>query len=426
MGAKGCSSVLISNFNCRKMYVFKIVPFLNPDGVFNGCYRSDTLGQNLNRVYLAPKIETQPSIYAVRKLIRHYHDERVTDEVIASNEDVENLPAEISPCDSDNMNNNAVSESSITPADSIESSKPESPIESSENVIKQVQIVIEDLVAAASQSSNDSTPSSTRSPSSETETSGTVDTSTPSIDALPIDDTIKLEKRNKPIAVETTVFCDKFMLELKPSITTIAAPLLPLQKNILNAIGAGSLKDNAKVKKMTLKQSAEGIDLTLLNANRVIYGDAVATPSTSSSLNSVRRVDDKKRENPRSHLGSASSKKSVLGAIPLSNRNPVNKVQRRVRQASNNNINISAEFLEKHGAADSKVDVAGGGDKSNMFLYIDLHGHASKKGIFMYGNHLSNTAEAVECMLLPRLMSMNCQHFHFDACVFSERNMYHK
>lgn len=52
------------------MYVFKIVPFLNPDGVYNGCYRSDNLGHNLNRVYLVPSKETQPSIYAVRKLIR--------------------------------------------------------------------------------------------------------------------------------------------------------------------------------------------------------------------------------------------------------------------------------------------------------------------------------------------------------------------
>lgn len=44
----------------------------------------------------------------------------------------------------------------------------------------------------------------------------------------------------------------------------------------------------------------------------------------------------------------------------------------------------------------------------------------------MYGNHLSNTMEAVECMLLPKLMSLNCHHFHFDACNFSERNMYLK
>lgn len=55
------------------MYVFKIIPFLNPDGVYNGLYRSDTLGHNLNRVYLNPKLEKHPSIYAVRKLIRFYH-----------------------------------------------------------------------------------------------------------------------------------------------------------------------------------------------------------------------------------------------------------------------------------------------------------------------------------------------------------------
>lgn len=61
---------MLKLFFLRKMYVFKIVPFLNPDGVYNGLYRSDTLGVNLNRVYLNPRLDTQPSIYAVRKLIR--------------------------------------------------------------------------------------------------------------------------------------------------------------------------------------------------------------------------------------------------------------------------------------------------------------------------------------------------------------------
>lgn len=54
----------------RRLFVFKIVPFLNPDGVFNGSYRTDSLGQNLNRVYLAPTQERQPTIFAVRKLLR--------------------------------------------------------------------------------------------------------------------------------------------------------------------------------------------------------------------------------------------------------------------------------------------------------------------------------------------------------------------
>uniref|UniRef100_A0A182SPK6 Peptidase M14 domain-containing protein n=1 Tax=Anopheles maculatus TaxID=74869 RepID=A0A182SPK6_9DIPT len=57
----------------RRMYVFKIIPFLNPDGVYNGLYRSDTRGHNLNRVYISPCHETQPAIYAARKLIRYYH-----------------------------------------------------------------------------------------------------------------------------------------------------------------------------------------------------------------------------------------------------------------------------------------------------------------------------------------------------------------
>ncbi len=61
------------NCFCRRLYVFKIIPFLNPDGVANGLYRSDTLGHNLNRVYLNPKLDRHPSIYAVKKLVRYYH-----------------------------------------------------------------------------------------------------------------------------------------------------------------------------------------------------------------------------------------------------------------------------------------------------------------------------------------------------------------
>ncbi|CAG2062432.1 unnamed protein product [Timema podura] len=61
---------------------------------------------------------------------------------------------------------------------------------------------------------------------------------------------------------------------------------------------------------------------------------------------------------------------------------------------------------------------------SGLFLYVDLHGHASKKGIFMYGNHFNSMEESVECMLLPRIMAFNSQNFHFTACNFTERNMY--
>ena len=45
---------------------------LNPDGVYNGHYRMDTLNQNLNRFYLNPNPFTQPSCFALRKLGEYY------------------------------------------------------------------------------------------------------------------------------------------------------------------------------------------------------------------------------------------------------------------------------------------------------------------------------------------------------------------
>jgi murein tripeptide amidase MpaA len=45
---------------------------LNPDGVFHGHYRMDTLGQNLNRFYLQPDSYKQPSTFALKKLGEYF------------------------------------------------------------------------------------------------------------------------------------------------------------------------------------------------------------------------------------------------------------------------------------------------------------------------------------------------------------------
>lgn len=45
---------------------------LNPDGVFNGHYRMDTLNQNLNRFYLEPNYLLQPSSFALKKLGEYF------------------------------------------------------------------------------------------------------------------------------------------------------------------------------------------------------------------------------------------------------------------------------------------------------------------------------------------------------------------
>ncbi|GBG27948.1 Cytosolic carboxypeptidase-like protein 5 [Hondaea fermentalgiana] len=60
------------SISLRRSFVFKIVPILNPDGVALGHYRADTLGQNLNRFYHAPKPSKQPAVAAVVALASYY------------------------------------------------------------------------------------------------------------------------------------------------------------------------------------------------------------------------------------------------------------------------------------------------------------------------------------------------------------------
>lgn len=63
---------------------------------------------------------------------------------------------------------------------------------------------------------------------------------------------------------------------------------------------------------------------------------------------------------------------------------------------------------------------------SGVAIYVDLHGHASKRGCFIYGNYFENEDIQVENMLFPKLVSMNTAHFDFTGCNFSEKNMYTK
>jgi len=54
----------------RTLYVFKIVPMLNPDGVINGNYRCPLSGQDLNRNWSDPQKDLHPTIYYAKQLIK--------------------------------------------------------------------------------------------------------------------------------------------------------------------------------------------------------------------------------------------------------------------------------------------------------------------------------------------------------------------
>ena len=63
---------------------------------------------------------------------------------------------------------------------------------------------------------------------------------------------------------------------------------------------------------------------------------------------------------------------------------------------------------------------------SGIAFYVDLHGHAAKRGCFIYGNSIENELYQVENVLFTKLIAFNTQHFDFDGCNFSVRNMYMK
>ena len=68
----GILDFLLSNTVASRLllqtYVFKIIPMLNPDGVYRGYFRLDTHNHNLNRFYREPDRQMQPSIYAAKEV----------------------------------------------------------------------------------------------------------------------------------------------------------------------------------------------------------------------------------------------------------------------------------------------------------------------------------------------------------------------
>ncbi|KAM4675926.1 cytosolic carboxypeptidase 4 [Discoglossus pictus] len=58
----------------REMFVFKIVPMLNPDGVINGNHRCSLNGEDLNRQWMSPKSNLQPTIYHLKGLLYYLNN----------------------------------------------------------------------------------------------------------------------------------------------------------------------------------------------------------------------------------------------------------------------------------------------------------------------------------------------------------------
>ncbi|CAG9461512.1 unnamed protein product [Pedinophyceae sp. YPF-701] len=61
--------------------------------------------------------------------------------------------------------------------------------------------------------------------------------------------------------------------------------------------------------------------------------------------------------------------------------------------------------------------------QDRLGLYLDLHAHANKRGIFAYGNSFDDVERQVEVLTFAKLCALNCPLFDVNGCNFSERNM---
>ncbi|KAG8187306.1 hypothetical protein JTE90_011676 [Oedothorax gibbosus] len=272
----------------RNLFVFKLIPMLNPDGVQRGHYRADTRGLNLNRIYMVSDPLQHPSIHAARTLLLHYHTSYAT-------------PGD-PPANKSSTNQKRFKNSSTA----------NMPGKSPKKIVKKAPIRKHPLVAC--------------------------DTLTQNLNFL----------SSVPVGLTSV---DARSEENSPA------------KSFLPDVVASSLCQECKVPDFQSKK-------TTLEDDR------------SCNCIEPSEADDSSSFDCEARLGEGDASK-LLKDVPC----------------------LKPE-------------------ESGIAYYFDLHGHASKRGCFIYGNYFPDIDKMVDCMFLPKLMSINCPYFDFAACNFSPENMY--
>ncbi|XP_028402724.1 cytosolic carboxypeptidase-like protein 5 [Dendronephthya gigantea] len=468
----------------RDRFVFKLIPLLNPDGVKRGHYRTDQQGVNLNRVYLDPSPELHPTIFAAKSLVAYHNSKVSNNEQILKL--VESLDCEV-PCTLLNENTSSGAEiQSAAWSSSFESTQgglqrklPNSMDEGALDSITEQEdpaIIVEEIVEKndenehkqnmnhdklqmtrnsspsssniGSTSANDLTEDSKangytmkRTESSESSESACDNTESPISDCSSEKTSVNNSRSNESSSLLESCFEGHNNETSKPKLPS-GLPTKRCDCSVdefrenhpshCHVVSPSELENNSAVSGYAQINETQ---TKISELNNVVNDQVIVLQSHGSSKDCSDDLSSQSSQlSGKSDAlnTTASSANLAQNSSEQGTCQPVSKPDKTNCSSSpNHNESINATTVPCSETQD-QIGLENDEDGSSVHascetklaFYVDLHGHASKRGCFMYGNYFEDDEQYTQCMLFPKLISINSSHFDFTACNFSEKNMY--